>query len=489
MSSRAESSARWLRRFGLGLVLVAGGLVAPQVAIAADAPTDRSAFDKAFTVHTSPDGIVLEPKREGAPFKRIEIPDEGHRALVNDDKELDATELASWLGEEGALAAGLLTVDAAARRSLLGLPALASPIEAPEPPAPPRLPRIGRHSSDARVSFGRSVTIAENETADDIVCFAGTLEILGIVQGDAVAIGGSVRVKGKVMGDAVAVGGSITLDEGAEVFGEVSSVGGTITRAPGAKVHGKVAEVAFGEGFERHGRRQREGGDVVVGSEHHDEQEEEGEGWDLLHGLVAFVLLTLLVGLALLVAHGPAEAVAARVRSEAWSAGLAGLLGELLLVPVLVLLVVVLVISVIGIPLLLLIPFLLVGLALAALVGFAGVALALGRWLAERFNWSQLGTYAMAAVGVAAIVALSLFGELLDLGGRWTGFFGGVIAGLGVLTQYLAWTIGFGAVLLGLIAYGRRRRELSVQARIPLVSPPPPPPAPEEPPTEPTPES
>ena len=60
--------------------------------------------------------------------------------------------------------------------------------------------------------------------------------------------------------------------------------------------------------------------------------------------------------------------------------GFTGLLAQLLFIPVLVLTVVMLAVSMIGIPLLVLVPFGVVAFLLAMLVGFAGVALRVGQW-------------------------------------------------------------------------------------------------------------
>ncbi|HSM50994.1 MAG TPA: hypothetical protein VLA75_06300, partial [Thermoanaerobaculia bacterium] len=261
--------------------------------------------------------------------------------------------------------------------------------------------------------------------------------------------------EGEVTGDVVAVGGGVRLEEGASVGGEVVSVGGVVRRAPGSQIGGKVSEVSFGDSVWH---------DLRDGKVRHrietarDESRLAREGADLLRHLLGVALLALLVCLVLLVGRAAGERVAARAASEAWSAGLVGLLAELLVLPLLLLVVLVLVISVIGIPLLLLVPFLIVALILAALVGYAGVALAVGRWLRGRLGWGGSGPFGQALVGVVAIASLSVLGEILDLAGGWIGGVGTVIAILGFFARYLAWTVGFGAVLLLLASRSRARR-------------------------------
>ena len=140
----------------------------------------------------------------------------------------------------------------------------------------------------------------------------------------------------------------------------------------------------------------------------------------------------------------------------------------------------------IGIPLLLLIPVLLFALVLVALLGYAGVALAVGRWLCHRFGWEISGSYAQALLGVVAIQALTLLGALLGLVGRWVGGFGTLIALLGFLVRYLAWTVGLGAALLLL---ARRKRSgpeplTALSTTSPAGELPPIPPAPVPPPAD-----
>ena len=51
-------------------------------------------------------------------------------------------------------------------------------------------------------------------------------------------------------------------------------------------------------------------------------------------------------------------------------------------------------------------------------------------------------------IGVVLIETWTLFGHLLGWGGNGLGFFGFMFLLFGWAVQYLAWTVGFGAVLL-----------------------------------------
>jgi len=428
----------------LALLAVAG------VAIAQD--VDRVAIEERFEVIDLSDRLLLRP-RAGEELPQIEIPDAGEAVLVR-GRALAGEELRAELAELTDGVAGLAALPLEERRELLGLPARGE--EGVPSPVTAEAGEGGRSQpSDSRVAFARRVVVEEGEVASEVVSFAGSLEVRGRVEGDAVAIGGSVTVTGEVTGDVVAVGGGVSLEEGAEVGGEVVSVGGVVRRAPGAVIAGKVSEVSFGDSVWHDLRDGKHHRGIEVAR---DESRLGREGADLVRHLVGLALLALLVCLVLLVGRAAGERVAARAGSEAWSAGLVGLLAELLVLPLLVLVVLVLVISVIGIPLLLLVPFLIVALILAALVGYAGVALAVGRWLRGRFGWGGPGPFGQALVGLAAIQSLSVLGEILDLAGGWIGGVGTVIAILGFFARYLAWTVGFGAVLLLLASRSRARR-------------------------------
>lgn len=72
-----------------------------------------------------------------------------------------------------------------------------------------------------------------------------------VVQGDVVCVGGSVELSpgSVVQGDAVAVGGSVTVDEGALVMGQAVAVLGTVDVARGAQVMGEHVQVGVSKLF------------------------------------------------------------------------------------------------------------------------------------------------------------------------------------------------------------------------------------------------
>ena len=103
-----------------------------------------------------------------------------------------------------------------------------------------------------------------------------------------------------------------------------------------------------------------------------------------------------------------------------------------------------LVISIIGIPLLVLVPFGIILVGIVMLVGFTGVAHMVGGWTLQRLGRLEPNPYLTAAVGIVVIAGLTLIGRLvaLAIGGLGVPFY---VAGY--FLEYLAWTVGFGAAI------------------------------------------
>ena len=202
------------------------------------------------------------------------------------------------------------------------------------------------------------------------------------VEGDVVAIGGNVNVDGEVTGDVVAVMGGLTLGPHAVVRGEVTAVGGPFKRDPQAQVFGKVNEVgigANGQTIPLYGVNIR---DMLFGSL----ASRVGRFATTLVRVLMFVLFALIVTA---VAQRPVQQIAARISAEPVRAGLVGLLAEILFVPVLVVTILALVVSIIGIPLLVLVPFGIILIGIVMLVGFTGTAHMVGTWTLERFGRAE----------------------------------------------------------------------------------------------------
>jgi len=113
-----------------------------------------------------------------------------------------------------------------------------------------------------------------------------------------------------------------------------------------------------------------------------------------------------------------------------------------------VLTVIILAISIIGIPLLLLVPFALLALLAALLLGFTGVAYRMGRWAQERFGWGKQSRYLLLVAGLGMVWGLTVLGRIVALAGWPVWILSAGLIGVGFLVEYVAWTIGLGATLL-----------------------------------------
>ena len=153
------------------------------------------------------------------------------------------------------------------------------------------------------------------------------------------------------------------------------------------------------------------------------------------------------------VGRRPVEQIAVRIAAEPLRAGLVGLLAEILFVPVLIVTILALVISIIGIPLLILVPFGIILVGVVMLVGFTAAAHIAGGWVLDRFGRTERNPYLVVATGLIVIAGLTLIGRLFALA---VGGFGAPLYVVGYLIEYLAWTVGFGAAILAWINLRRR---------------------------------
>jgi hypothetical protein len=336
--------------------------------------------------------------------------------------------------------------------------------EPPSPPTPPSPPPAV--SSGSRVRFGGPVTVGKDEVAEEVVTIGGGVHIDGEVNRDVSAVGGSVRVNGRVGGSVTAVGGSVHLGPHSEVMGDVRAVGGTVVRAPGAVIHGSLSDVSKLRPFG--------GTDVDLDDGRLLLAPLIGRSLHMFWSLATLLLLLLAVTLVVLLAPNALEQVRARVAGEPWMTLGSGFLGLVLVVPALVTLVVVLIISIVGCLLLTLVPFLIIGLFIATLVGFAGVAYQVGRVLEGRFGWHLGGPYLTTIVGVLAIESISLVGHLLAIGGGFLHFFAAMFLFFGCIVRLLAWIMGFGAAILTVFANRPQRFRRQPPPSSAVLSTPPP---------------
>jgi hypothetical protein len=400
----------------------------------------RDRIERRYQVLPIQDGVVLMP-RYRTDVQSIEL---ANGSIGIDGEPVTGAELTQRIGDDAEDITRLSFMDSTTRRVLFGI--------GPPPTGDVAADAAADMVTDAATTDDTAAEPSgeEDEPLDDEdhegatfvseegdqVRVGGSVTVPAgrHVEGDVVAVGGSARVDGHVDGSVVAVGGSVRLGPNAVVEGEVTSVGGTIHRAPGAVVHGAVNEVAFGPNLDFHPRF---GFSPMIGE---------------IGGLIGTVLwiafLAFIVSLAFLLARGPVERMEYRMATSAWKAAAVGLVSWLLFIPVLVMTTVILAISIIGIPLLLVIPFAMLALAIGILLGFVAVAKYIGHEAERRFGWDHTNPYLSILVGVGFLTVLTLFGGALGLIGGPFGIFGGIVTAIGLVIQFAAWTVGFGLFLL-----------------------------------------
>lgn len=388
-------------------------------------------------------GIALVPKSTNPRVRMIQVV---NGAVTVDGDTLTAAQLRDRLGADAAPIVQLTYLSAAEQRQLASPettstatptavdtgtstpPATPTPTPAPAP-APETPTRSARTGDIVRIGGG-DVNVSENER----------------VEGDVVAIGGRVNVDGEVTGDVVAVMGGLTLGPHAVIRGEVTAVGGPFNRDPQAQVYGKVKEVGIGANGQTIPPYNMNMRNILFGTL---ASRVERVVTTIVRVLM-FILFALIV---MAVGQRPVRQIAARIGAEPLRSGLVGLLAEILFVPVLVVTILALVVSIIGIPLLVLVPFGVILIGIVMLVGFTGAAYMVGTWTLDKFGRTERNPYLTAAIGIVVIAGLTLIGRLfaLAVGGVGAPFY---IAGY--VLEYLAWTVGFGAAIQTWIQMRRR---------------------------------
>jgi hypothetical protein len=398
-----------------------------------DVNSVRTRLERRFEVLPIADGVVLTPRFKTT-VRSIEVT---ASTIALDGTAVTGAELRERLGDDADAVLQVSYLDADARRSLGRAQQTASP-KPVDSTAPTLDPRSTADPGDRPRRVQR----------DDIVRIGGSVEINSDehITGDVVAIGGSARVDGQVDGEVVVIGGSLELGPNAVVRRDVVVVGGALRRDPNAVLNGKVQEVGF---------------DAVFGPNWG--PRDAWARWNPMGAFYPFArfmgtlvrvgLLMLLAGLVILVARTPVEQIAARAAAEPVKSWAVGFLVEILFVPILVFTVIVLAISIIGIPLLLLVPVAIVAMMIVFLVGFTGVAYQLGRVLEDRIDWLRASPYAATLAGILLILSPLIVARVLGLTGA-AGVIVWMLVSAGFIAEYIAWTTGLGAAALS--RFGRQ---------------------------------
>ena len=400
----------------------------------------RTRIESRFDVVPLSDAIGLRPKTPGGDVRLIEVSD----TISINGVVVSGRDLRDRIGADADAVLKLSYLEPAVRRALFAKPAADEPRQ-PGAPAVESTPELAgrpadpglRRSGGDRVRVFGDVSVQENEE----------------VSGQVVAVLGSVRIDGEVGDQVVAVLGSVDLGPHAVVHGDIVSVGGRVRRTAGAQVRGGVTEISLEDA-----RFDPRFAPWIGGLGFLSLFSGFGAVPRLIGTVFRVLLLLLFASIAMVVARSSVERSAQRVSDNPIKATLVGLAAEVLFVPVLVLTCVVLAISIVGIPLLLLMPFVVLLFLILALVGFTGTALAIGEWARRRFSLGSPSGFADVWLGILIILFPVLIGRLVGLGGFLAGpiVFLLVAAGLGV--EFLAWSTGLGAVLTNTFSRWQARR-------------------------------
>lgn len=164
--------------------------------------------------------------------------------------------------------------------------------------------------------------------------------------------------------------------------------------------------------------------------------------------IIRLAFVGLLGSLLLLFAGGSAQRVASRVTREPVKAEIVGFLAQLLFVPLLVVGSVLLAVTIIGIPLLVLVPVVVVAALAVMLLGFTGVAQGVGQLVTRGDGSGRWTAVAVFWLGLVLLMIPTLSGEALSLAGGSFRVIAITLGLVGFVTEYAAWTTGVGAVIL-----------------------------------------
>jgi hypothetical protein len=430
---------RWIASIVLITVITAAHAVVAQQPGDEEQRALRARLAEHYDIVPLSDGVALTPKTRRNDVRLIEVSD----TIAVNGTVVTGRELRERVGEDADDMLRVSYLDPAARRALFSADA-GRPTTA-EPPAertpsdertPPDVRRTHRAGGDRVRVFG-DVRVGEDEE----------------VTGQVVAVLGSVRIDGAVGDQVVAVLGSVELGPKAVVNGDIVSVGGHVRRAEGSQVRGGVTEVSLADADARLHMAPWMGQVGLLSL---------FDGFGALPRLLGstfrLFLLMLLASFALVVARGTVEASAHRLVDDPIKATLVGIAAEVLVAPVLFLTAVILAISLIGIPLLLLLPFIVLFLIVLALLGFSGTAFAIGQWARRRFGLSTPPGITDVCIGVVLILLPLLVGRVIALGGWPASPVSFLLIAAGVGMEFLAWSAGFGAVLTNAFSRWQARR-------------------------------
>ncbi|MBA2565362.1 MAG: hypothetical protein H0V09_08065 [Gemmatimonadetes bacterium] len=420
-----------------------------------------------FEMYPVRDGVLLLPKYQSARVQSVQV---AGGTVAIDGRTVAGAEISSLLGEDAPLVLRLSYVPAEQLLQRLASAMQPGAGASAQPGGEPGGPTDGSVEPDVEPETGANALAAAEEAreqaleaaeearaaareaadearedaegardlAQDLVQVGSdiTVEEGETVLGDVVSIFGDVDVAGQVLGDVASIGGVLRLRDTARINGDAAAVLGRMEKAPGARVLGETNVVGVGDPSV--GWNSTWDGDGLFGGI-----------LGIFFPLLWIALFLILGSIFVLFLSRPLDRVEANLRSSPFKAGLVGFLAQLLFLPAYVIGLLLLVITIIGIPIAVIwaVGFFIVGFV-AALFGFIAVARAIGHRTSEHFDRPLHSPHVAVLVGLVVLFAPLVLSRLVGVGGGPFHVFAAVLMALGVLVLYLAWTVGFGAVIL-----------------------------------------
>ena len=404
---------QWTRPSRVALLILLGATFALSLHASQrqDTADLRDRLHERYDILSLQQGIALVPREREGEIRIIEVRDS---AVTVNGQDVTGRELRDRLGVDADLILRVTYLTAQDQRQL------SEPRQPDAPTSPPdtQVSRRVRRRGDV-VRIAGDVTVPRDER----------------VEGDVVVVGGDACIDGEVDGEVTVVMGNANLGEDAVIRNDVSIVGGLLNRAPGARIEGSVDSVSIGTVPWPAWRVSAMLRDSFL-----------GRMGSLAGTLLRVALLALFALVVVAFGRTSIERIADRTAMHPLRAGLVGFVAQLLFLPLVVMSVIVLAVSIVGIPLLLLVPFALFLVLIVLVVGFTGVAFQVGRVLNERFGWTGRGASATVILGVVLIAAVTVLARsaAVAMGDLFTI----PLSAIGYLVEYAAWTLGLGAAIL-----------------------------------------
>jgi hypothetical protein len=271
------------------------------------------------------------------------------------------------------------------------------------------------HRDGARILVLRDYHLAAGETATvPIIVVGGAATIDGHASDDVVVLGGRLRIgpQAVVDGKAVSVGRAADVDPKATIRGGVDE---TVMRFPDIDGNWNPTSQSWFTAL------------ALAGT--------------VVRLFVVFAIASVLT----LLAPNWVRHIAWRARDGMASAAAIGLACQVAFVPVLLILVTVLAVSIVGIPLIGAMPFLIAGAGVAGTAGFTAVAARIGARLRGTTLEDSHALWVDMLLGMAVVSALTVVARFAAFALFWTSPALWSVRAMGLLIEYVVWTIGIGA--------------------------------------------